>query len=107
MSRKKTYRADRIIPTPILNSVSIIMGYMIAIILNLNVIPSTNAKIKKTTNGMLKLIDADTHFENRNKYLGTLIFVNICALAISEFIPPFVCSLKYENIRFPAKRYVV
>ena len=59
---------------------------------------------KKTHSVRPKLMTAETFLLKRNMYFGTLIFVNMCAFDISEFMPPSVDSLKYANIRLPANR---
>ena len=107
MSLKKMNNAERIIPTPILKSVKVKMEYSSKKKLHRNVIPSAAAKTKKTTRVKPKFITAETFWESKNRYFGTLILEKIWAFATSEFIPPLVDSLKYEFTRLPAKRYVV
>ena len=54
-----------------------------------------------------KFIREDIDFENKNRYLGMLIFEKMSAFDISAVIPPFVASLKKAKIIFPQKTYIV
>ena len=83
------------------------IGKIIANIVGLNETLSMATNTKNTINVRPKFMTAETFLLSRNIYFGTLIFVNILALDIRDCMPPFVDSRKYENIRFPANRYVV
>ena len=50
-----------------------------------------------------KLISDETDLENKNKYLGTFIFVKMFAFANKDVIPPVVASLKNEYKMLPQK----
>ena len=54
--------------------------------------PSMATNKKKIIKVIPKLMIAETLFEKRNKYLGTLIFVKIDAFVSKDNIPPLVCS---------------
>jgi len=87
MSLKNTYKADRIKPTPILNIIRVMIGYINIKKLILNLTPSTAANIKKIISVSPKLTRADIFLESKNNHLGTLTLVNIPLLAISDCIP--------------------
>ena len=103
-SRKKTNRADRINPMPMLNRSKERIGTSSSINFQVNVIPSMRQKIKNTTSTNPKLMSACTFFEKRNRYLGTFTFVKIAAFPMSEVMPWLVDSLKYEKIKLPQNR---
>ena len=107
ISLKNTYNADRINPTPILKSVSVIIGYISKRNLVWKGTPSIAANRKNITNVSPKLISDDMFLENRNRYLGTFILVNIPLLAISDCIPVLVDSLKNKNTFRPANTYTI
>jgi hypothetical protein len=67
-------------------------------------IPSNTQKMKKTRRVSPKLIAEDTLFENRNRYFGTLILVNIGAFSSNDPIVAPLESEKKENTIFPQKR---
>jgi hypothetical protein len=71
---------------------------------HVKVTPSIMQNIRNTPSVSPKLIRDETFFENKKRYFGTLILVNIPALARSEPIPLLVDSLKYEKSMFPLKR---
>jgi hypothetical protein len=106
-SLKKTKSADNISPIPRLKTIRNKIG--IASPRKYGVIgtPSMIQKSKNTTKVRPKLIREETVLENRNRYLGTFIFVNISAFPIREPIPPFVASEKNEKTIFPQNRYVI
>ena len=56
--------------------------------------PSAITKTKNMQSVRPKLINEETFFESKNKYLGTLIFVKIFAFPTKEFMLPVVASLK-------------
>ena len=107
ISRKKTKRADKINPIPKLNRIRQPIGNISIKKWSPKAILSKKTKAKKIANVNPKLIRVDTFFENKNRYFGTLILLNIDALLINEFIPAVVDSLKYENNKLPQKRYIV
>lgn len=89
--------------TPILNTIRCSTGYMISKNLQVKVTPSRAAKMKNRINVNPKLIMAETYFDNRKIYFGTLILEKICRLLTSELIPPVADSLKNTNSRLPKK----
>jgi hypothetical protein len=105
MSRKNTKSAERIRPTPRLNTIRQQIGIIRLKNPQVNVIPSKMQKIKNTASVNPKLIRAETFLENKNKYLGTFIFVKISAFPRSEPIPPLVESVKnavkFSNEKLP------
>ena len=94
MSRKNTNSADKISPTPMLNSSSSTMGYTSNISFQVNVMLSMMQNTKNTHSVMPKLISVCTFLENRNRYLGTLTLVKMDALPIRDIMPWDVDSLK-------------
>ena len=104
ISLKKTNRADNISPTPILKTIKQAIGYSKHKNFNVNGNPSTATKAKNIINVSPKLMIEETFLDNKKIYLGTFTLLKIPALAISEFIPLFVDSLKYENNKFPQNR---
>ena len=61
-----------------------------------NVTPSIKQKRRNTRKVKPKLIREEIFLENRKRYFGTLILVNIEAFDKREDIPPLVASLKKE-----------
>ena len=55
----------------------------------------------------IKLINDETLFESKKRYLGTFTLVKIPELSTIDDIPPLVASLKYEKTSVPEKRYIV
>ena len=94
MSRKNTYSADSIRPTPMLNSTSRQTGYSSSRNFQVNRIWSSPQNTKKMHSVRLKLISVCTFLENRNRYLGMLTLVKMAALFTRDVIPWDVDSLK-------------
>ena len=92
MSLQNTYKADRIIPIPMLKTTKQVIGNIKETKCIPKLTSSRKAKIKKTHKVNRKFMAADTFFVNKKIYFGTLIFVNMLELFIKEFIPPFVAS---------------
>ena len=87
-------RADNINPIPKFIKIKQVIGYMRHKNFQVNAIPSNHTKAKYIRRMIPKLIKAETFFENKNKYLETLILLKIFALLIKAFIPSFVDSVK-------------
>ena len=66
--------------------------------------PSMIQKMRNTRNVSPKLISEEIFLENRKRYFGTFILVNIDAFERREDIPPLVASLKNAYMIFPQKR---
>ena len=60
--------------------------------------------VRTSQSANAKLITAETFFESKNRYLGTFTLVKIPALAINEFMPPVVDSLKNPYNKLPQRR---
>ena len=94
ISRKNTNSAERISPTPMLNSTSRQMGYSSRKNRHVNVMWSKAQNTKKMHSVRPKLMRVCTFLENRNRYLGTLTLVKMPALLIRDCMPCEVDSLK-------------
>ena len=94
MSRKKTKRAERTKPTPMLKTTRQQMGYSRQINFHVKTILSSMQNTKNTPKVRPKLISVCTFLENKKRYFGTLTFVKIPALLINEVMPWLVDSLK-------------
>ena len=103
-SRKKTNRAERISPTPMLKSISEKMGISSSTNFHVNATLSMIQNTKNTTSTRPKLMSACTFLENRNRYLGTFILVKMGALSMSDVIPWPDDSLKYEKSKLPQNK---
>ena len=87
MSRKKTKRAERTNPTPMLNRTRQQMGYKSRTNFQVKVMLSKMQKAKKTQRVRPKFMRVWTFFENRKRYFGTLTFVKISEFPIRDCIP--------------------
>ena len=94
MSRKNTNSAERIKPTPKLNTIRHPTGYTSSKNFQVNGMPSIATKVKKISSVKPKLISDDTFWDSRNRYFGTFTLVKIPALPTREFIPRLVASVK-------------
>jgi len=92
-SLKKTYIADNISPTPILNSNRHITGYRRRISLPCRR-PSKTTNIIKITRVSKKLISFATFPESRKRYLGALTCDIMPEFVVKDIIPPSVACLK-------------
>ena len=94
MSRKKTKRAERTKPTPMLKSTRQQMGYRSRMNFQVKIMLSARQNTKKILSVSKKLINVWIFFEKRNRYFGTLTLVKIAALPIKDSIPCVLDSLK-------------
>ena len=94
MSLKKMKSADKRKPIPRLIKIKHIIGYSNSKKCQEKLIPSRTTKTKYISKIIPKFISADIFFENKNKYLGTFIFVKIDALLTRANIPSLVASTK-------------
>jgi hypothetical protein len=104
ISRKKTNKADKINPIPILKIIKQPTGYTRHKNFAVNGNPSAKTKTKNMISVRAKLINEEMFFDNKKMYLGTFTLLKIPALAISEFIPLFVDSVKYETSKLPQNK---
>ena len=89
---------------PMLKTIKQPIGYRRHKNLTVNGNPSAKTKTKKMISVSPKLIKEEMFFDNKKIYLGTLTLLKIPALAINEFIPLLVDSVKYETSKLPQNR---
>ena len=104
---KNTNNADSTSPTPTLNSINVIIGYIKSTKRQVKGTPSIATKIKNITSISPKLIREATFCDNKNKYFGTFTLEIMPLLTKSEVMPWFVDSLKNEYTLSPEKTYTM
>ena len=87
ISLKKTKSAESISPIPRLKISIHKMGNKSERKRGVNATPSIAQKTRNTIKVSPKLIRDEVIFENKNRYFGTLTFVNMLALPIRAPIP--------------------